>query len=97
MNFVYGGIKELAGKPGVVFVADILEDANAVNEAVKLGIPVVAIVDTNTDPSKITYPIPANDDAIKTIKYITNAIAGAVKSGKDKMKQPSDKKEEGGK
>lgn len=97
MNFVYGGIKDMAGKPGVVFVADILEDSNAVNEAVKLGIPVVAIVDTNTDPTNISYPIPANDDAIKTIKYITSAIAGAVKSGKDKMKQPSDKKEEGGK
>jgi small subunit ribosomal protein S2 len=96
MNYNYGGVKEMAGRPGVVFVADVLEDANAVKEAQKLGIPVVAIVDTNADPSDITYPIPANDDAIKSIKIIPDTIAEAVKSGRNKMKQPVAKKEETG-
>jgi small subunit ribosomal protein S2 len=94
MNYNYGGVKEMAGRPGVVFVADVLEDANAVKEAEKLGVPVVAIVDTNADPSAITYPIPANDDAIKSIKLITDTIAEAVKAGRNKMKQAPAKKEE---
>lgn len=81
MNIDYGGVKELHGKPGVVFVTDATEDKNAINEAIKLGIPVIAIADTNVDPTKITYPVPANDDAIGSIKYITNQIADAVKEG----------------
>jgi len=81
MNIDYGGVKELRGKPGVVFVTDATEDKNAINEAIKLGIPVIAIADTNVDPTKITYPVPANDDAIGCIKYITNQIADAVKEG----------------
>ena len=84
MNFNYGGIKDMNGRPGAVFVADIIEDKNAVNEAVKLGIPVIAIVDTNTDPTRITYPIPANDDAIGAIKIITDTIADAVQAGRGK-------------
>src|SRR5690606_1410637 len=72
MNHVYGGIKNLAGKPGAVFVADINEDVNAVREAKKLGVPVVAIVDTNTDPTDIDFPIPCNDDAIKAVKLVTD-------------------------
>lgn len=81
MNVDYGGVKELHGKPGVLFVTDATEDKNAINEAIKLGIPVVAIADTNVDPTKITFPIPANDDAIGSIKYITKQIADAVKEG----------------
>ena len=81
MNIDYGGVKELHGKPGVVFVTDATEDKNAINEAIKLGIPVIAIADTNVDPTKITYPVPANDDAIGSIKYITNQIVDAVKEG----------------
>lgn len=84
MNFNYGGIKDMNGRPGAVFVADIQEDKNAVNEAVKLGIPVIAIVDTNTDPTNITYPIPANDDAVGTIKIIVDTIADAVQRGRGK-------------
>ena len=82
MNVAYGGIKDLNGRPGAVFVADVIEDKNAVNEAVKLGIPVIAIVDTNTDPSVIDYPIPANDDSISTVKLIVDMLADAVQSGK---------------
>jgi len=99
MNHLYGGIKDLAAKPGAVFVTDVLHDANAVREAKKLGVPVVAIVDTNTDPSQITYPIPANDDAIKTIQLIADYVKSAVEAGKaaHAKKQPvadKDEKEE---
>src|SRR5579862_246721 len=59
MNHIYGGIKELTAKPGALFVVDIIHDAIAVKEAKKLGIPVVALVDTNADPSTVTYPIPS--------------------------------------
>lgn len=82
MNHIYGGIKDLAAKPGAVFVTDVLHDINAVREAKKLGVPVVAIVDTNADPSLVDYPIPANDDAIKTIKLISDYIQSAIEAGK---------------
>lgn len=82
LNRKYGGIKELQNKPGVVFVTDILEDANAVREANKLGIPVVAIVDSNADPSLINFVIPGNDDAIKGLSLILEYIAAAIEEGK---------------
>lgn len=84
MNFNYSGVKDMNGRPGAVFVSDVLEDKNAVNEAVKLGIPVIAIVDTNADPSKIDYPIPANDDAISTIKIIVDLLADGIQAGRGK-------------
>jgi len=93
MNVLYGGVKELNKKPGAVFVVDILHDSNAVREATKLGIPIVAIVDTNVDPSLITYPIPANDDAIKTIQLILDYVQHAIESGKAATKKTSDKAE----
>jgi small subunit ribosomal protein S2 len=82
LNNKYGGIKDLNGKPGVVFVTDILEDVNAVNEAKKLGVPVVAMVDTNANPSGIDYVIPANDDAIKGIQLILDYVVAAIDEGK---------------
>ena len=92
MNYNFGGIKEMNGRPGALFVVDILEESNAVKEATKLGIPVVAIVDTNADPSKVKYPIPANDDAIKAIQLITDYVKGAVEAGRQKhAKKNSDK------
>ncbi len=84
MNHIYGGIKNMAAKVGAVFVIDILHDVNAVKEATKLGIPVVALTDTNTDPSLVKYPIPSNDDAIKTIQLITEYLKQAIDSGKAK-------------
>ncbi len=87
MNHNYGGIKNLVGNPGVVFVTDINEDVNAVREARRLNVPVVALVDTNTDPSDIDFPIPCNDDAIKAIKVVTDYIVAAVEAGKAKSKQ----------
>ncbi len=90
MNHNYSGIKDLAPKPGVLFIVDIIEEDNAVKEARKLGIPIVAVVDTNTDPTLIDYPVPANDDAIKTIQLITDYVVAAVKAGKTKAKPAKD-------
>tara|TARA_B100002049_G_C16005968_1_gene343672 strand:+ start:254 stop:964 length:711 start_codon:yes stop_codon:yes gene_type:complete len=81
LNKKYGGIKDLDGKPGLVVVTDVIEDQNAVSEAVKLGVPVVGIVDTNADPSRVTYPVPANDDAIKGIQLIVDYIVAAIEEG----------------
>jgi small subunit ribosomal protein S2 len=93
MNELYGGIKELNKKPGAVFVVDIIHDANAVREANKIGVPVVAIVDTNADPSQVTFPIPANDDAIKSIQLILDYVKDAINTGKAGAKKPQDKTE----
>lgn len=96
MNVLYGGVKELNKKPGAVFVVDILHDVNAVREANKLGIPIVAIVDTNVDPTLVTYPIPANDDAIKSIQLILDYVQQAIEIGKASSKKATDKSEEKG-
>ncbi|MCL4358051.1 30S ribosomal protein S2 [Patescibacteria group bacterium] len=81
LNRIYGGIKELNSRPGAIYVADAIIESNAVREANRLGIPIVAIVDSNADPSLITYPIPANDDSIKTISLITDYIRQAIEEG----------------
>lgn len=86
LNRLYGGIKELKGKPGAVFVTDILADANAVREARRLNVKIVAIVDTNADPSQVDYPIPANDDALKTLQLITGYVVQAVQDGQSRRK-----------
>ena len=74
----YGGIKEMHELPSCVFIVDTRKERNAVLEAKKLGIPVVAIVDTNCDPDDADYIIPGNDDAIRAIKLIGAALADAV-------------------
>ena len=76
-NFL-GGIKEMKKLPDAVFVVDPLEDANAVAEARKLGIPVFGIVDTNCDPDSVDYAIPGNDDAIRAIRTIVGVMADAM-------------------
>ncbi|MGB2869331.1 MAG: 30S ribosomal protein S2 [Bacteroidota bacterium] len=78
---VLSGVVEMSRLPGFLFVVDVKKEAIAVKEAKRLGIPVVAIVDTNTDPDPIDYPIPANDDALKSVQLITKAIADAVLEG----------------
>ncbi len=94
MNIMYGGIKNMAAKVGAVFVVDILNDKNAVLEAKKLGIPVVAICDTNVDPTDVTYPIPANDDAAKAVKLILGYVQAAIEAGQAKAAKPEAVKEE---
>lgn len=77
-----GGIKDMEKLPGALFVVDPRKERIAVAEARKLGIPVVAIVDTNCDPDEVDYLIPGNDDAIRAVKLITSKIADAVLEGK---------------
>ncbi len=77
-----GGIKTMGKLPSVVFVLDTIIEHIAVTEARKLGIPIVAVVDTNCDPDLITYPIPGNDDAIRSAELMTRVIAEAVAEGK---------------
>lgn len=92
MNVTYGGVKELNNRPGAVFIVDVVNDANALREAIKMNIPVVALVDTNADPSKVSYPIPANDDAVKTIELIVGYVKTAILAGKAKIKEtPAEK------
>ncbi len=93
MNHLYGGIKNMNSKIGAVFIVDIVNDVNAVREATKLKVPIVAIVDTNSDPSLVTYPIPANDDAIKTIQLIADYVKQAIETGKASVKKPVDKED----
>lgn len=81
LNRKYGGIKDLSGKPGALFVTDIIADANAVREAQTLGIPVVALVDTNANPDGIDYVIPANDDAISALQIMLDYVSAAIKDG----------------
>ncbi|MEI3058842.1 MAG: 30S ribosomal protein S2 [Eubacteriales bacterium] len=78
----YGGIKNMNELPAAIFVVDTKKEANAVKEAKKLGIPVIAIVDTNCDPDDADYIIPGNDDAIRAIKLISSVLADAVIEGR---------------
>ncbi len=77
-----GGIKTMSRPPDAVFVLDTIKEHIAVTEARKLGIPIVAVVDTNCDPDLITYPIPGNDDAIRSAQLLTQVVAEAVAEGK---------------
>ena len=77
-----GGIKTMKGLPSAVYIVDPRKEHNAVLECKKLGIPVVAIVDTNCDPDEIDYVIPGNDDAIRAIRLISSVMANAIQEGK---------------
>ncbi len=78
---IFGGIKDMSELPKAVFVVDAVRDSIAIAEARNLNIPIIAIVDTNADPDVATYPIPANDDAIKSIRVISHAIGEAASNG----------------
>ncbi len=84
---VLGGIRKMKGQPGVLFIVDPKKESIAVKEAGKLGIPIVAIVDTNCDPDDIDYVIPGNDDAIRAIKLFSSKIADAAVEGKKKREE----------
>lgn len=77
-----GGMRDVLKLPQAIFVVDVKTEKTAVREAKKVGVPIVAMVDTNTDPEGIAHPIPANDDATKSIDLITRLIAEAVAEGK---------------
>ena len=78
-----GGIKDMKEIPGALFIIDPRKERIAVAEAKKLGIPIVAIVDTNCDPDEVDYVIPGNDDAIRAVKLISSAIANAIIEGNE--------------
>ena len=82
LNERYGGIKDMSEQPAAVIVTDAVEDKNAVKEAKALHIPVIAICDTNVDPSGVTYVIPMNDDAVKAEELVLNYFVEAIKEGK---------------
>jgi small subunit ribosomal protein S2 len=82
LNQNLAGIKDMNGLPDILFVIDSNKEAIAVEEARKLGIPVVAVVDTNCDPDKVDYVIPGNDDALRAIRLFTNKVADAVVEGR---------------
>jgi small subunit ribosomal protein S2 len=84
LNDKYSGIKDLSGVPGAIVVVDTIADAGAVREAKNLGVPVVGVVDTNADPSKIEYVIPGNDDAIKGTELLLDYFVQAVQEGANK-------------
>lgn len=85
LNKQVGGFKEMTSLPGALFIVDSTKDRIALTEAKRLGIPVVAMVDTNCNPDEIDHPIPSNDDAIRAIKLICSKIADAVIEGKTGM------------
>lgn len=75
------GIKDMDSLPEIAYITNIKKEKLAVQEIVKLGLPIIAIIDTNVDPRTITYPIPGNDDSMKSVKLITTAIANSVLEG----------------
>jgi small subunit ribosomal protein S2 len=79
---IFSGVKEMDRLPGVVFIIDVMREATALAEAKRMKIPVVGFIDTNGDPDLVDYPIPGNDDAMRSIKLITSIIANAVMEGK---------------
>ena len=83
LNKFLGGIKQMTTLPQVLFIVDIGKEKIAVAEAKRLGIPIVAIVDTNCDPTDIDYPIPANDDAIRSVRIITERMGKAIIDGNE--------------
>lgn len=92
LETLLGGIADLNRLPAALFIVDIKKEHISVSEALKLNIPTFAMVDTNSDPSSIDFPIPANDDATKSISIICNIIKGAIKEGLEERKR--DKEEE---
>lgn len=84
---ILDGVESMNRLPGAMFIVDIKKESIAVNEALRLGIPVFAIVDTNCDPDNVDYIIPANDDAVSTIEIITKYLADAVIEGDKKAKE----------
>lgn len=89
LDLALGGIREMGGLPDLIIVIDTLRESIAVKEANKLGIPVVAIVDSNSDPDEITYPIPGNDDATKAIELYCDLFSSAVLEGLQKGMEKS--------
>ena len=87
-----GGIKHMKAAPKAIFVVDVKKEFLAVEEANKLGIPVIAMVDSNVDPDPITFPIPANDDAIRSVTLMSTIMANAIIEGRKGQEAPAETK-----
>tara|TARA_B100001123_G_scaffold451253_1_gene629156 strand:- start:13787 stop:14452 length:666 start_codon:yes stop_codon:yes gene_type:complete len=94
LNKFFGGIREMKTVPGAIFVVDPVKERIAVDEARKVGIPIVAIADTDCNVDLIDYPIPGNDDAIRSVRLITGYIATAALTGSNSQSEGSDQVEE---
>lgn len=90
LDLTLGGVKDMPGMPDVVFITDANKETIAISEAKKLGIPIVAIADTNADPDGIDFPIPGNDDSVKSLKLFISTIAEACLAGKTRGKDKSE-------
>lgn len=86
LSRVLGGIRDMSRLPSAMFIVDIKKEHIAIDEAHKLGIPIFAIVDTNCDPNTVDYPIPANDDSVRTVELIAKIMADAVLEGREYAK-----------
>lgn len=95
LQFRLGGLRNMERLPSILFVVDVIRESTAVREANVMGIPVIAMVDTNGDPDNIDYVLPANDDAIRAIRLLTAAIADAVLEGRNLRKDEDLALEEG--
>lgn len=96
MERSYSGVTSLEGLPGCVYLVDPKKEIACVREANKLSIPIVALIDTDADPDVIDYPIPGNDDSIKSVKYITSSLVEAINEGTkdaEKLQKEASKKE----
>ena len=94
LNIRLGGIRDMENLPGVIFIIDVKKEETAILEADRLGIPIVAVVDTNCDPDRVDYVIPANDDAIRAIRLMTSKMADAVLEGLALRKEMAPEEEE---
>jgi small subunit ribosomal protein S2 len=94
LNIRLGGIRDMEDVPGAVFIIDVKKEETAILEADRLGIPIIAVVDTNCDPDRIDYVIPANDDAIRAIRLMTSKMADAVLEGLALRKEMAPEAEE---
>ena len=86
-NKLFEGLKNMKGLPGAIFVEDVNRDILAIKEARTVGIPVIGLVDTNTNPELVDYPIPANDDALSSVSYIYQRVVEVIKESKKKRAQ----------
>jgi small subunit ribosomal protein S2 len=93
LNRLLGGVKEMERIPGALFIVDPTKERNAVAEAKRVGVPIVAIVDTNCDPDEIDYPIPGNDDAIRAVALFCSVIADAILESKQAIEALAEKEE----
>lgn len=86
LRLIFGGIEDMVRMPGALFVVDIKKEHLAIKEAKNLGIPVIGVVDTNSDPEEVDFPIPANDDSVKTIELIAKVLGDAITEGREVAK-----------